>query len=70
MRRRLGQKQKKEKTEGATVLGRITRGEIERWNQILAMIFQTGEGGSIRNARPPFRTKERRSLRENLESIQ
>ena len=33
--RRLGQK---EKTEGATGLGRITREQTERWNQMPALI--------------------------------
>ena len=32
--RRLGQKQKREKTEGATGLGRITRQQIESWNKM------------------------------------
>ena len=50
--RRLGQKQKREKTEGATGLGRITREQIELWNQMTALGFQTG--GDIRNIRPPF----------------
>ena len=31
---------KKEKTEGATGLGRITREEIDRWNQMTALKFQ------------------------------
>ena len=40
---RLGQKQKNEKTEGATGLGKITREQIERWNEMTARRFQTGE---------------------------
>ena len=43
--RRMGQKQKKDKTEGATGLGRITtREQIEKWNQTRV----------IRSVRPPF----------------
>ena len=40
--RELDQKQKKETTEGATGLGRITRQQTERWNQMIALRFQTG----------------------------
>ena len=36
------QKQKKEKTEGAAGQDRITRKQIERWNQTTAARFQTG----------------------------
>ena len=32
----------KEKTEGATWLGRIIREQIERWDQVTALRFQTG----------------------------
>ena len=48
----LGQKQKKEKTEGATGLDRITRKQVESWNQMTALRFRAGE--DIRTARPPF----------------
>ena len=37
------QKQKKEKTEGATGPGRITREQIEKCNQITALRSQTRE---------------------------
>ena len=37
---------KKEKTEGATRPGRITREKMEKWNQMTALRFQTGGGGA------------------------
>ena len=37
-----------------TGLGRRTREEIAKWNQMTALRFQTG-GGDIRHPRPPFR---------------
>ena len=37
----MDQKQKKEKTEGSTGLGRMTREQIERWDQMTALRFQT-----------------------------
>ena len=40
--RRMGHKQTKEKTEGATGLGRITREQLEKWNQMTAVRLQTG----------------------------
>ena len=47
--------EKKDKTERVTGLGRKTRGDIAKWNQITALRFQTrGEGGDIRHHRPPF----------------
>ena len=46
------QKKKEDKTERITGLGRKTREEIVKWNQITALIFQTG--GDIRYTRPPF----------------
>ena len=45
----MDQKQKKEKTEGATGLGRVTREEIEKWNQTTTLRFETG--GDIRRTR-------------------
>ena len=51
----MDQKKKKDKTEGATGLGRTTTELIETWNQMTALRFHTGEGGDIiRSARPPF----------------
>ena len=46
-RRRVSQKQKKEKTEGATGLARITREQTEKWNQMttLTRIQSSGRGG-------------------------
>ena len=40
----MGQKQKK-KVEGATGLGRITREQVEKWNQMTALGFHKREGG-------------------------
>ena len=70
----MGQTQIKEKTEGATGLGRLTTEQIERCYQMTALRFQTGEeipdrGRDTRTARPPFGPKEWGSLREDFESI-
>ena len=47
--------EKKEKPERATGLGGITREQIEKWNRMTDLRFQTeGVGGDIRSARPPF----------------
>ena len=40
--RRKGQQAENDKTEGVTGLGRRTREEIAKWNQMTALIFQTG----------------------------
>ena len=40
--RRKGQQAENDKTERVTGLGRITREEIAKWNQMTALIFQTG----------------------------
>ena len=45
-------RQKKDKTERKTGLGRRTREVIAKLNQMTALRFQTG--GDIRNPRPPF----------------
>ena len=55
---------KKDKTGRVTGLGRRTREEIVKWNQMTALRFQTGEG-DIRHPRPPFRGRERETGREN-----
>ena len=34
----------RDKTEGAAGLGRIATDQIERWNQMTALRFQTGGG--------------------------
>ena len=60
-------KQKKDKTEGATGLGRITRGQIERWNQTTAFSFQTG--GDIRRALPPFGPNEGKEAEYNFAQV-
>ena len=44
-------------------IGRITREQIERWNQMTAL--RSREGGHIRRARPSFGPKEWKSLRED-----
>ena len=40
--RRKGQQAENDKTERVTGLGRRTREEIEKWNQMTALRFQTG----------------------------
>ena len=42
-----------DKIEKVTGLGRRTREEIAKWNQMTALRFKTG-GGDIRHPRPPF----------------
>ena len=37
----MGQKLKRERIEGATGLGRIAREQMEKWNQMTALGFQT-----------------------------
>ena len=51
--RKMGEKQKKDKTERGTRLGRRTREVTVKWNQMTALRFQTGER-DIRHPRPPF----------------
>ena len=41
--RRKGQQAENDKTERVTGLGRRTREEIAKWNQMTALRFQTGE---------------------------
>ena len=52
----MDQQAEKDKTERVIGLGRRTREEIVKWNQMTALRFQTGEGGGedIRHPRPPF----------------
>ena len=40
--RRKGQQAEKDKTEWVTGIGRRTREEIAKWNQMTALRFQTG----------------------------
>ena len=40
----MGQKQKREKTEGATGRGRATRDPIEKWNQMTVLRFHADKG--------------------------
>ena len=51
--RRKDRQAEKNKTERVTGLGRKTREEIAKWNQMTALRFQTG--GDIRHPWPPFR---------------
>ena len=51
--RRKDQQAEKDKTDRVTGLGRRTREEIAKGNQMTALRFQTG-GGDIRHPRPPF----------------
>ena len=48
----MGQSAEKDKTERATVVGRRTREEIVKWNQLTTLRFQTRR--DIRHLRPPF----------------
>ena len=48
----MDQQAQKDKTERVTGLGRRTREEIAKWNQMTALRFQTW--GNIRHPRPPF----------------
>ena len=43
--RRIDQQAEKDKTERVTGLGRRTREEIVKWNQMTVLRFQTGGGG-------------------------
>ena len=51
----MGQKQKKVKT-GATGLGRITREQTQKWNQMTALRFNTGKG-DLSESDSPFPSK-------------
>ena len=52
--RRKGQQAENDKTERVAGLGRRTREEIAKWNQMTALRFQTGGRLDIRHPRPPF----------------
>ena len=56
----------KDKTERVTGLGRRTREEIAKWNQVTALRFQTG--GDIRHPRPPFGGKKTRTITQQNKS--
>ena len=51
---RMGSRQEKDKAERVTRLGKRTREEIAKWNQMTALRFQRGGGGDIRHPRPPL----------------
>ena len=55
----MDQQAEKDKTERVTGLGRRTREEITKWNQMTALIPDRGGGGDIRHPRPPFRVYSR-----------
>ena len=64
--RRKGQQAENDKTERVTGLGRKTREEIAKWNQMTAPRFQTGGrggGGDIRHPRPPFGAEKAKQYR-------
>ena len=54
----MDQQAEKDKTERVTGLGRRTKEEIAKWNQMTALRFKTGEGGErerdIRHPQLPF----------------
>ena len=52
MRRMHHQAEKKENTGRVTGLGRRTREEIVKWNQMTPLRFQ--KGGDVKHPRPPF----------------
>ena len=56
--KRTGQQAAKDKTERVTGLGRRTREEIAKWNQMTALRFR--QGGDIRHPRPSFGGRTRR----------
>ena len=54
VRRKKKKKKKKDKTETAMSMGRRTKEEIVKWDQMTAVRFQTRGGEDIRHPRPPF----------------
>ena len=50
--RRKGQQAENDKTERVTGLGRRTREEIAKWNQMKALRFQTGGRPMMRDVQP------------------
>ena len=55
----------KDKTDRVTGLGRRTREEIAKWNQMTALRFQTGE----RHQTPPASLRGHQELKINLDII-
>ena len=55
-----GMCRKKDKTERRTRVGRRTGQETEKWNQMIALSFQTGERNN-KHDRPPFGGRHRTS---------
>ena len=73
--RRKGQQAENDKTERVTGLGRRTREEIAKWNQMTALRFQTGGGGrhqtslaSLRGMRQRNRVKGKDNERGTIEA--
>ena len=60
--RRMDQLAEKVQTEKAIGLGRRTREEIVKWNQMTALRFQMG--GDIRHPRPPFGGDQKNRVRK------
>ena len=55
----MDQQAEKDKTERVTGLGRRTREEIEKWNQMTTLRFRTGgRGGDIRHLGLPSGTPD------------
>ena len=64
------QQAEKDKTEKVTGLGRGTRQEIAKWNQMTALRFQTGgkhqtSPASLRSTRPITRNKISKNKKQN-----
>ena len=62
--RRKGQQAEKDQTERITGLGRRTREEIAKWNQMIALRFQ--RGGRHQTSPACFRAVVANSLTENV----
>ena len=68
--RRKGQQAENDKTERVTGLGRRTREEIEKWNQMTALRFQTGgrhqtSPASVRGLNITYKKKKLQQLCQN-----
>ena len=64
------QRAEKDKTERVTGLGRRTREEIVKWNQMTVLRFQTGGGGGdIRCPQPPFGEPSKSVMMRDISSV-